>query len=91
MGRNSDRLGFVTVFALGMARLLFSGLDGAVVSPTTRYHGLVGDLEKVDMAAKKITVRAADGTVHAFTTPRRVGGRSSICLSIFDQAQRPHG
>jgi Cu/Ag efflux protein CusF len=50
-----------------MACLLLSAVGGAVVSPTTRYHGLVGDLEKVDTGAKKITVRAADGTVHAFS------------------------
>jgi Cu/Ag efflux protein CusF len=36
-----------------------------VVSP--RHHVLVGDLEKVDTEAKKITIRAADGTEHAIS------------------------
>jgi Cu/Ag efflux protein CusF len=36
-----------------------------MVSEGGRHHALVGDLEKVDTEAKKITIRAADGTEHA--------------------------
>jgi Cu/Ag efflux protein CusF len=36
-----------------------------VVTPGGRHHALVGELKKVDTEAKKITIRAADGTEHA--------------------------
>jgi Cu/Ag efflux protein CusF len=36
-----------------------------VVTPSAKHHAFVGDLEKVDTEAKKITIRAADGTEHA--------------------------
>jgi Cu/Ag efflux protein CusF len=38
------------------------------------HHALVGELKKVDTAAKKITVRAADGTEHAVS----YGGRTTV-------------
>jgi len=45
-----------------------------VVTPAGRHHALVGELEKVDTEAKKITIRAADGTEHAFS----YGGRTIV-------------
>jgi Cu/Ag efflux protein CusF len=44
------------------------------VSAGSHHHALVGELEKVDTDAKKITVRAADGTEHAVS----YGGRTVV-------------
>jgi Cu/Ag efflux protein CusF len=57
--------------------LLFVGCLGyceavrAEVSASGRHHAVAGELEKVDADAKKITIRAADGTEHAFSYGRR--------------------
>jgi Cu/Ag efflux protein CusF len=45
-----------------------------MVSEAGRHHALVGELEKVDTEAKKITIRAADGTEHAVS----YGGRTIV-------------
>jgi Cu/Ag efflux protein CusF len=45
-----------------------------MVSEAGRHHALVGDLEKVDSEAKKITIRAADGTEHVVS----YGGRTIV-------------
>jgi Cu/Ag efflux protein CusF len=44
------------------------------VSAGGQHHALVGELEKVDTEAKKITIRAADGTEHAVL----YGGRAIV-------------
>ena len=43
--------------------------DGARAegSASQTHHALMGELEKVDAEAKKITVRSADGTEHTFS------------------------
>jgi Cu/Ag efflux protein CusF len=46
----------------------------AATSEGARHHALVGELEKVDTAAKKITIRTADGTEHAVS----YGGRTIV-------------
>jgi Cu/Ag efflux protein CusF len=54
---------------------LWLGVDAmGAVSAGRHHHALVGDLEKVDAEAKKITVRAADGTEHAVS----YGGRTMV-------------
>jgi len=64
----------VTIFVL-----LFGGLSccQAVLgadAESTQHHAFVGELEKVDKDAKKITIRAADGTEHVFS----YGGRTIV-------------
>jgi Cu/Ag efflux protein CusF len=45
-----------------------------VASEAGRHHALVGELAKVDTEAKKITIRAVDGTEHAVS----YGGRTIV-------------
>ena len=64
----------VTSFVLLVGCLSCCGVVFGMVSEAGRRHGLVGDLEKVDTDAKKITIRAADGTEHAVS----YGGRTIV-------------
>jgi Cu/Ag efflux protein CusF len=45
-----------------------------MVTASHQHHALVGELEKVDTDAKRITIRAADGTEHAVS----YGGRTIV-------------
>lgn len=57
----------VTVFMLLVGCTACCGVVFGMVSSSTPHHALVGDLEKADTEAKKITIRAADGTEHVFS------------------------
>jgi len=64
MARNSASSVSVTSFVLLVGCILCCGVVFGMASEGSQHHGLVGDLEKVDTGAKKITIRAADGTEH---------------------------
>jgi len=67
MRRDRAESGCVALSALLVGCLWFCKPALGVVAPTTRYHGLVGNLEKVDTQAKRITVRTAEGYERGFS------------------------
>jgi len=63
-------LGFsvrITLFLSIVGCLGYCDAAWAEVSATKPHHAVVGELEKVDTGAKKITIRAADGTEHVIS------------------------
>lgn len=73
MARHIVLLACVTLFVLLVG--CPPGCEPAMAAVESgQHHALVGDLEKVDTEAKKITIRAADGTEHVFS----YGGRTIV-------------
>jgi Cu/Ag efflux protein CusF len=64
MARNIAFSAYVRTFVLLVGCISCRGVVFGMVSEAGRHHALVGELEKVDREAKKITIRAADGTEH---------------------------
>jgi len=58
---------WLTIFLSVLGCLGYCDAARADESASKPHHALVGELEKVDTGAKKITIRAADGTEHAFS------------------------
>jgi len=67
MGRNIALLVCATSFVMFVGCLGRCEAAVGAVSPEDQHHALVGDLEKVDADAKKISIRSADGTEHAIS------------------------
>ncbi len=72
--RSIARPACVRAFLLFVCSFSCCGIAWGRVSAESHHHALVGDLQKVDTSAKKITIRAADGTEHAFS----YGGRTVV-------------
>jgi len=67
MARNIALSVSVTAFVLLIGYVSCCGVAFGMVTASRQHHALVGELEKVDTEAKKITIRAADGTEHVFS------------------------
>jgi Cu/Ag efflux protein CusF len=74
MARNIAWPVCITSFVLAVSCLAYCQAALGAVSAGRHRHALVGELEKVDTDAKKITIRAADGTEHAVS----YGGRTMV-------------
>lgn len=71
MARHVGRSAWVTtIVSLAVCLSCCIAVRGAA-AVGRQHHALVGELEKVDTEAKKITVRTADGTEHAFSYGER--------------------
>lgn len=71
MARNIALSACVRTFLLLAGCISCCGLGFGMVTAGGHHHALVGELEKVDTEAKKITIRAADGTEHAISYGER--------------------
>jgi len=64
----------VSIFVLLVGGLSCCEVAQGVTAEGSQHHALAGELEKVDTEAKKITIRAADGTEHVVS----YGGRTIV-------------
>lgn len=71
MARNIALSACVTSFVLLVGCISCSQAVMGAVAVGGQHHALVGELEKVDTEAKKITIWAADGTEHAVSFGER--------------------
>jgi Cu/Ag efflux protein CusF len=74
VARNITLSACVASFVLLAGCLLCCAAVFGAVSTAGRHHALVGEIEKVDTEAKKITIRAAEGSEHAVA----YGGRTVV-------------